>query len=352
MRIAQIAPLHESVPPALYGGTERVVHYLTEELVALGHDVTLFASGDSQTSARLVPGSERALRLDPNCRDPLAYHMVMLSQVAEMAQQFDVLHFHVDYLQFPLSRLMRWPQLTTLHGRLDLHDLRTVYGHFSDMGLVSISDAQRQPIPSANWLATVYHGLPSEELRLSQRTSDYFAFVGRVSPEKGVDRAIEIAKAVGIPIKIAAKVDAADQEYHERVIAPLLNDPLVEFVGEIDERTKGTFIGNARALLFPINWPEPFGLVMIEALACGTPVLAFRRGSVPEIIEPGVTGFVVDDIPAAIEAARSIQKLDRARVRKVFEQRFTARRMAEDYVRVYERVAAAPHRRLARWAST
>ncbi|HMA92064.1 MAG TPA: glycosyltransferase family 4 protein, partial [Polyangiaceae bacterium] len=240
---------------------------------------------------------------------------------------------------FALSRAMRWPQVTTLHGRLDLDELRTVYSHFNDMGLVSISNSQRQPIPSVKWLATVYHGLPSEELTPSERTSDYFAFVGRVSPEKRLDRAIEIAKAVGTKIKIAAKIDSVDQEYHERVIVPLLDHPLVEFVGEIDERTKVTFMGNAKALLFPIDWPEPFGLVMIESLACGTPVLAFRRGSVPEIIEHGVSGFVVDDMPAAIEAARSIQRLDRTKVRKAFEQRFTARRMAEDYVGVYEQVS-------------
>lgn len=339
MRIAQIAPLYESVPPALYGGTERVVHYLTEELVAIGHDVTLFASADSQTSARLIPGCERALRLDPTCKDPLAHHMVMMSRVTEMCNEFDVLHFHIDYLHFALSRVMHWPQLTTLHGRLDLDELRTVYSHFNDMGLVSISNSQRQPIPSAKWLATVYHGLPAEELTPSEGTSDYFAFVGRVSPEKRLDRAIEIAKAVGTKIKIAAKVDSADQEYHERVIVPLLEHPLVEFVGEIDEPTKATFMGNAKALLFPIDWPEPFGLVMIESMACGTPVLAFRRGSVPEIIEHGVSGFVVDDMPAAIEAARRIERLDRTQVRKAFEQRFTARRMAEDYVRVYEQVS-------------
>lgn len=339
MRIAQIAPLYESVPPVAYGGTERVVHYLTEELVAMGHEVTLFASGDSRTRAELIPGCERALRLDPDCRDPLAHHMVMMGEVAKHRDRFDVFHFHIDYLHFLLSRLIKLPQLTTLHGRLDLPDLQSVYEHFHDMRVVSISDAQRQPLAVANWLATVPHGLPPDELTFSQTPADYFAFIGRISPEKRVDRAIEIATALGVPLKIAAKVDRADKEYHEREIEPLLANPLVEFIGEIGQREKAAFLGNARALLFPIDWPEPFGLVMIEAMACGTPVVAFRHGSVPEVIEHGVSGFIVDDMPAAIQAASRVGGLSRARVREAFERRFTARHMAENYVELYRRIA-------------
>lgn len=339
MRIAQIAPLYESVPPVAYGGTERVVHYLTEELVAMGHDVTLFASGDSQTSAELIAGCERALRLDPNCRDPLAHHMVMMEQVSELRSRFDVFHFHIDYLHFLLSRLAKLPQLTTLHGRLDLPELQPVYRSFSDMRVVSISDAQRAPLPGANWLATVPHGLPRDELAFSPTPSDYFAFIGRISPEKRADRAIEIATALGVPLKIAAKVDNADREYHERHIAPLLDNPLIEFIGEIGQHEKAEFLGKARALLFPIDWPEPFGLVMIEAMACGTPVVAFRNGSVPEVIEDNVSGFVVDDMAQAIQAAGRVDRLSRARVREAFEQRFTARRMAENYLELYRRIA-------------
>jgi len=339
MKIAQIAPLYESVPPSTYGGTERVVHYLTEELVAMGHDVTLFASGDSRTSAKLVPGCERALRLDPSSGDPLAHHMVMMAHVAKQRDRFDVFHFHIDYLHFLLSRLAKLPQFTTLHGRLDLPELQGVYKSFGDMRVVSISDAQRAPLACANWLATVPHGLPRDELTFTASPSDYFAFIGRISPEKRVDRAIEIAIALGVPLKIAAKVDRADREYHEREIAHLLDHPLVEFIGEIGQDEKSEFLGNARALLFPIDWPEPFGLVMIEAMACGTPVLAFRHGSVPEVIDDGVSGFIVDDMKQAIEAASRIDRLSRAQVREVFERRFTARRMAEDYVKLYERVA-------------
>jgi glycosyltransferase involved in cell wall biosynthesis len=339
MKIAQIAPLYESVPPVAYGGTERVVHYLTEELVAMGHDVTLFASGDSKTSAELVPGCERALRLDPDCRDPLAHHMLMMAEIAKQRARFDVFHFHIDYLHFLLSRLANLPQLTTLHGRLDLPELEGIYERFDDMPLVSISDAQRAPIARANWLATVPHGLPRDELYLTESPSDYFAFIGRISPEKRVDRAIEIATALGVPLKIAAKVDRADKEYHEREIAPLLDNPLVEFVGEIGQEDKASFLGNARALLFPIDWPEPFGLVMIEAMACGTPVVAFRNGSVPEVIEDGISGFIVDDMKQAIEASSRVDRLSRVQVREVFERRFTARRMAENYVKVYRQIA-------------
>jgi len=335
LRIAQVAPLYESVPPKAYGGTERVVHYLTEELVALGHDVTLFASADSRTSARLVPGCKRSLRLDPNCHDSLAHHLVMLDQIVSQRERFDVLHFHLDYLHFPLSHTLGWRQLTTLHGRLDLPDLPALYAQFEDMPLISISDAQRKPLPRANWLATVLHGLPETLLPFSPKAQGYFAFLGRISPEKRVDRAIEIAVALGVPLKVAAKIDRADQAYHDRDVARLFEHPLVEFVGEIGEAEKSEFLGNARALLFPIDWPEPFGLVMLEAMACGTPVVAFRCGSVPEVLEDGVTGFIVDDIPQAIAAAGSVGDLSRARVREEFVRRFTARRMAENYLDAY-----------------
>lgn len=341
MRIAQIAPLYESVPPAAYGGTERIVHYLTEELVAMGHDVSLFASGDSRTRARLIPCSERALRTDPRIQDPLALHIAMLSQVVAMQREFDILHFHIDYLHFPVSRALRLPQLTTLHGRLDVPELRSVYSAFADLGVVSISDAQRQPIPEARWLRTVHHGLPHDEFPFKNHEGGYFAFVGRVSPEKRLDRAIEIAKATQIPIRIAAKVDKVDQAYHDATIAPMLEHPLVEFLGEADQVTKCEVLAGARALLFPIDWPEPFGLVMIEAMACGTPVIAYRQGSVPEVIDDGVTGFVVEDMDAATRAAESVHQLDRKRVREVFERRFTSRRMAEDYLELYRVMSKA-----------
>jgi glycosyltransferase involved in cell wall biosynthesis len=339
MRIAQIAPLYESVPPLAYGGTERVVHYLTEELVTMGHDVTLFGSGDSQTTAKLIPGCERALRLDPDCRDPLAHHVVMMEEVARRRDDFDVFHFHIDYLHFQMSRSLALPQFTTLHGRLDLPELQRIYRCFDDMRVVSISDAQRAPLPFANWLATVLHGLPRDELRFTAQPSDYFAFIGRISPEKRVDRAIAIATELGVPLKIAAKVDRADKDYHEREIAPLLDNPLVEFIGEIGQEDKAAFLGGARALLFPIDWPEPFGLVMIEAMACGTPVIAFRHGSVPEVLDEGVSGFIVDDMKQAIQAAARVDRLSRALVRETFEQRFTARRMAENYLELYRRIA-------------
>jgi glycosyltransferase involved in cell wall biosynthesis len=348
MKIAQVAPLYESVPPQKYGGTERVVHYLTEELVALGHDVTLFAAGDSRTAAELVPGCHRSLRLDPDTRDPLALHTVMLERLLTEHERFDVIHFHIDYLHFLISRLMGWPQLTTLHGRLDLPELQPIYDRFGDMPVVSISNSQRTPLPQAGWLATVQHGLPKDLLkfspRSSSRSSDYFAFLGRISPEKRVDRAIQIATTLGVPIKIAAKVDNADRAYHEREIAPLLQNPLVEFVGEIGDDQKSEFLGNARALLFPIDWPEPFGLVMIEAMACGTPVIAFRRGSVPEILEDGVTGFIVENMDQAVQAAARASELSRRRVRDEFERRFTSRRMAEGYLALYEQVGERQER--------
>jgi glycosyltransferase involved in cell wall biosynthesis len=336
MRIAQIAPLFESVPPRLYGGTERVVAYLTEELVKQGHEVTLFASADSITSAELVACTSRALRLDPNARDPIPHHMLMLDKVRERADDFDILHFHIDYLHFPLFRAEAARTLTTLHGRQDLADHMPFYPRFPEMPLVSISDAQRTPLPKANFVATVYHGLPVD---LHAPTFDvrggYLAFLGRISPEKRPDRAIAIARAAGIPLKIAAKVDKVDEEYFHNTISPLLQDPGVEFIGEINERAKADFLGQAAALLFPIDWPEPFGLVMIEAMACGTPVLAFRCGSVPEIIEDGLTGRVVSTIDEAIEALPEVLALDRKAVRARFEERFSSARMASDYVRVY-----------------
>ena len=340
MRIAQVSPLYESVPPRLYGGTERILHYLTEELVRMGHDVTLFASGDSTTSANLRGQCERALRLDDTCRDPLAKHFVMMEQVAAWEHDFDVIHFHTDYLHFPIARRLGVPHLTTLHGRLDIRELGPIYDEFNDMPVVSISDSQRKPLPQARWLSTVYHGVPSGLLHFNPRPEGYFAFVGRISPEKRVDRAIEIAKALEVPLKIAAKVDKVDREYFEKDIAPLLDDPLIEFVGEIGEAEKSDFMGGARALLFPIDWPEPFGLVMIEAMACGTPVVAFRHGSVPEVLEEGVTGFIVDSVEGAIEAAKRVGELDRSRVRTEFERRFSADRMAKDYLDLYAELAA------------
>lgn len=340
MRIAQVAPLYESVPPQGYGGTERVVSYLTEELVRTGHDVTLFASADSVTTARLVPQCRSSLRLDEHCRDQLAHHIVMLERVVAAAEagQFDVIHFHVDYLHFPLSRRLRVPHLTTLHGRLDIPDLVAVYREFTEMPVVSISDGQRTPLPWANWAATVHHGLPRDLFTFSPRPEGYLAFVGRISPEKRVDRAIRIADRTGIPLKIAAKIDRADREYFEREIAALLDHPLVEYIGEVDDRQKNELLGGALALLFPIDWPEPFGLVMIESIACGTPVIAYRRGSVPEVIDHGVSGFIVDRDDEAARAVEAATHLSRARCREVFESRFTSERMARDYVKLYERV--------------
>jgi glycosyltransferase involved in cell wall biosynthesis len=340
MRIAQVAPLYESVPPKYYGGTERVVSYLTEELVRQGHGVTLFASGDSETSARLVAACQRSLRLDKRYQGQMAHHFVMLERVFQRADEFDVIHFHVDYLHFPLSRREAITQVTTLHGRLDIPDLVPLYQEFRDMPVISISNRQREPLPWANWQATVYHGLPRDLYRFRPEAGHYLAFLGRISPEKRVDRAIEIAKQVGMPLKIAAKVDRVDQDYFDSTIAPLLRNSLVEFVGEIGDVEKSEFLGNAYALLFPIDWPEPFGLVMIEAMACGTPVVAYRGGAVPELVEPGHTGFVVESMEDAVEAVRRVAELSRKRCREVFEQRFTAARMAHDYVQQFERLIA------------
>jgi glycosyltransferase involved in cell wall biosynthesis len=343
MRIAQIAPLAEAVPPRLYGGTERIVAYLTEELVRLGHEVTLFASGDSRTSAELVPCCPRALRLDAAVHDHLPHTLLMLEQVRRRAGRFDVLHFHVELLQAPLFRGTAARAVTTLHGRLDLPDLVPFYREFSEQPLVSISQHQRRPLPSVNWAGTVHHGLPAQLLRFSPRaTQGYLAFLGRISPEKRPDRAIEIARLAGVPLRIAAKVDAVDRGYFEDRIRPLLDHPLVEFVGEISDADKSEFLGNARALLFPIDWPEPFGLVMIEAMACGTPVIAFDRGSVSEVIEEAVTGFLVDSVAEAVLAVSRVGELDRALVRRRFEQRFSAQRMAGEYLAIYRRLARAP----------
>jgi glycosyltransferase involved in cell wall biosynthesis len=338
MRIAQVAPLYESVPPLLYGGTERVVSWLTEELVRLGHDVTLFASEDSVTNAKLVPVCPRALRLDSRCQDPIAHHVVMLEQVFREASNFDLIHFHIDYLHFSMTRRLETPCITTLHGRLDLPDLVPVYQTFRDTPLVSISDAQREPIPWANWRGTVHHGMPRQSLAMGNGDGKYLAFLGRVSPEKGLDEAIEIATRAGMRLKIAAKIDRADREYYENRIKPLLNNSRVEFIGEIGHEEKNAFLGNAAALLFPIRWPEPFGIVMIEALACGTPVIAYNYGSVPEVLEDGVSGFIVGDVDGAVDALRRLNKIERSSCRKQFELHFSDERMAVDYLKIYEQL--------------
>lgn len=337
MRIAQIAPLAESVPPQLYGGTERVVSYLTEELVRQGHDVTLFASGDSVTAAELAPLCETALRLDAAVRDTMPYHFMMLDEVSRRADEFDFLHFHIDLMHFPIIRPYAHRTLTTLHGRLDLPDLFPFYVAFPEIPLVSISYDQRRPMPPVNWRSVVYHGLPADLLPFSPIGGGYLAFLGRISPEKRPDRAIEIAARTGLPLKIAAKVDKVDQAYWDEAIKPMIDaNSNVEYVGEINEREKASFLAGATALLFPIDWPEPFGLVSIEAMSCGTPVVAFRCGSVPEVIDDGVSGFIVDTVDEAVEAVARIETLSRRGVRDCFERRFTAERMAKDYVALYQ----------------
>lgn len=340
LRIAQIAPLHEAVPPPLYGGTERVVSYLTEELVAQGCDVTLFASGDSITSARLVSVWPRALRLDPTIRDSIAPHMLMLEKVYRQAQDFDVLHFHMDYWPFSLFSRQPTPFVTTMHGRLDLPELQPVFDNFSDIPIISISNSQRRPLPQANFVKTVPHGLPENLHGPGDQTPSYLAFLGRISMEKRPDRAIRIARAAGILLKIAAKVDRADHEYYDAIIKPMIAEGGVEMVGEIGDSEKSDFLSGAVGLLMPIDWPEPFGLVMIEAMACGTPVIAFNRGSVPEIIEDGITGFIVEDEISAIAAVSQLGSLSRTRVRARFEARFTARRMAQDYLSCFRALGA------------
>ena len=346
MRIAQVAPLIEPVPPILYGGTERVVHYLTEELVRRGHRVTLFASGDSGTSAELVPTRRRALRLDPQRQDPFAWHTLQLAQVYERAREFDLIHFHVDYLAFPYTRLMDVPTLHTLHGRLDLPHFVPLLSHFHDVPLVSISDAQREPLAGLelNWMATIHHGLPDSFFRLDRGEGGYLAYFSRISREKGPEVAIEVARRVGLPLRFAGKVDPADQEYYEQEIAPLLQDPSVEFIGEIGDAQKLPLLGGARALLFPVDWPEPFGLVMIESMARGTPVIARPCGSVPELMRDGVTGFTVDTLEEMVEAVSWIDRVDRRACYRYARQRFTVSTMVDRYEEVYARLLGAPPR--------
>jgi glycosyltransferase involved in cell wall biosynthesis len=346
VRIAQVAPLYESVPPALYGGTERVVSYLTEELVRQGHEVTLFASGDSVTDARLISPCARSLRLN-NARDTILPHMIMLDHVYELADEFDIIHFHVDYLHFPSTRRCRGlSHVTTVHGRLDLPQLPELYRRFSDIPLVSISNSQRRPLRNTRWAGTVYHGLPEDlySYRADPGPQPYLAFVGRMSREKRLDRAIKIALAAGIELRVAAKIDPSEREYFERYLEPLIDQPGIEFVGEIDDDQKNDFLGRALALLFPIDWPEPFGLTMIEALACGTPVIAWPCGSVPEVIEPGKTGFICRTVSEAVTAVDRVPELSREHCRRTFEERYSARRMAHDYVRIYERIVSENRR--------
>jgi glycosyltransferase involved in cell wall biosynthesis len=355
MRIAQVAPLCESCPPQLYGGTERVVSYLTEELVHRGHEVTLFASGDSQTDATLRAMGDRSLRLDPVCEDRLAHYLVMLHRVSRCADEFEIIHFHTYYLHFPLFA-DRWAKtLTTLHRRLDGPDLVPLLREFATLPLVSVSDAQRAPVAWANWYGTVHHGLPTSLYAAGCGDGGYLAFIGRISPEKRPDWAIEIARSTGVPLRIAAKVDKADDDYYNSKVKPLLNNPLIEFIGEISENEKGAFLGDATALLFPIDWPEPFGLALIETMACGTPVIAFGRGSVPEVIDHGVTGLIVDNVDEAVAAVPLARALDRTTIRRRFEERFSVERMARDYLALYGEVlrhgvasAAAPRRRVGR----
>ena len=348
MRIAQVAPLTEAIPPKLYGGTERVVSWLTEELIALGHDVTLFASGDSVTSAKLQSVWPTALRLDGTIRDANALHMTMLERVRQQAAEFDILHFHLDYYPFSLFSRQATPFVTTLHGRLDLKEHQPLFSTFSSAPVISISNAQRKPVPQAGWVKTIYHGLPEDLLTPKPGNPSYLAFLGRIAPEKKVDRAIRIASRCGIPLKIAAKVDPMDRDYYESEIRPLMSLPGIEYIGEISDREKSEFLSGAVGLLLPIDWPEPFGLVMIESMACGTPVIAFGAGSVPEVVEPGITGFIVDDEDAAVAAVGHLPQLSRTRVRERFEERFTARRMATEYLDVYRELMReeSPHLRL------
>ncbi|MBI1891841.1 MAG: glycosyltransferase family 4 protein [Burkholderiales bacterium] len=342
MKIAQVSPLFERVPPRAYGGTERVISYLTEELVRQGHEVTLFASGDSITQAKLISSTEKSMRPQAGDNSWMAYHIIQMEQLAELANQFDVIHFHTDYLHFPLARRLATPHVTTLHGRLDLPELLPLYRHFPTNPLVSISDSQRKPLNFANWQGTVHHGLPPNLYSFAREHGEYFLFIGRVSPEKRIDRAIEIAQKCGMRLYIGAKVDCADEAYFIESIKPLLKFPGIEFIGEIGESEKRELLEHATALLFPIDWPEPFGLVMIEALCCGTPVIAYRNGSVPEILEDGVNGFVVTNQEEAVSAGQRIQMIDRKNCRASFEKRFTAERMAQAYLEIYRKVIDAP----------
>jgi len=348
MRIAQISPLFEAVPPKLYGGTERVVSWITEELVEMGHEVTLFASGDSVTSAQLEAFWPKALRLDGSVRDANALHLLMLEHIRRQAKDFDFLHFHLDYYPFSLFLRQPTPFVTTWHGRLDLPEHQPLFDTFPTAPLVSISDAQRRPVPQGNWVRTVHHGLPERLLTPQPVKPSYLAFLGRIAPEKAVDRAIRIARRCGIPLKIAAKVDPMDRDYFAEEIEPLLREPGIEYIGEINDREKPEFLSGAIALLLPIEWPEPFGLVMIEAMACGTPVVGFHAGSVPEVVEDGLTGYVVKDETGAVAAVGRIGEISRERVRRRFEERFTARRMVQDYLEVYRSLmgAEAPHLRV------
>lgn len=338
MRIAQIAPLFESVPPRTYGGTERVVAYLTDELVARGHDVTLFAAGDSTTRAKLVSVWKRAIRFDPDIVDPWVLHIAQLGVAYDRADEFDVIHSHVDYFSFPTARFVRTPTLTTLHGRLDMPELKVIYELYPHAPLVSISDSQRAPLPGVNWIATVHNGIPVEEFTVRERPGDYLAFLGRISPEKRTDLCIEVARRAGVKLKIAAKVDKVDQEYFYQVIKPMLNDPLIEYVGEIDQKQKDEFLGSACALLFPIDWPEPFGLAMIEAMATGTPVIASRRGSVPEVVKDGVTGFICDSVDQMVEACDKIPEIRRVECRRHVETHFSVQTMTSGYESAYRKV--------------
>jgi glycosyltransferase involved in cell wall biosynthesis len=338
LRVAQIAPLYERVPPKLYGGSERVVSYITEELVKRGHDVTLFASGDSRTGARLAPGCTQALRLHGKPELGASLQLAMLAEVYDSRDRFDIIHSHIDYWTWPLARVTRMPTVSTMHGRLDIADLRPVYDQFREAAIVSISDSQRIPLPHMNWVGTVYHGLPRELLKFNDQPGKYLAFIGRISPEKRPDLAIEIANRSGIPLKIAAKVDAVDREYFEAKIKPIIKPPHIEYIGEINDAEKSDFLGGARALLFPIDWPEPFGLAMIEAMACGTPVIARPCGSVPEVLKPGVSGLYAAEIDELVAAVAKIDSISRAGCRNYFEERFTTEQMVDNYERVYQRV--------------
>jgi len=336
MKIAQVAPLLESVPPRLYGGTERVVSYLTEELVKQGHEVTLFASGDSLTTAKLHSVVSQAIRLDPNNPDPTAFHILMLEELSRCSPEFDIIHYHIDVIHFLMSRNLLTPHITTMHGRLDLPDLKTIFKSFTDIPLVSISNNQRLPLPQVNWQATVYNGIPMENYTFQKHPGKYLAFLGRISPEKGIEQAIEIAIASGMPLRIAAKIDPNDQHFYETKVKPLLTHPLIDYIGEINEQEKDAFLGNAYAVLFPIQWPEPFGLVMIESMACGTPVIAFNKGSVSEVMVHGETGFIVNTIEQAIESIEQIESICRECCRYIFETRFSSKEMANGYLKVYQ----------------